>query len=122
MFKANKMEEDLKKEIYELGRCPDCGTDYSKFLMGPEGGGSQNVKCPNCKSEFYVCYPFPPGRVYRRMIVEKDCWNCFGLGFINDNGDTCFECDGTGILMEMETEDEARIRIEVNRLLFSNNA
>jgi len=39
------------------GKCPDCKS--SKILAGPEGPGSQNVLCDNCKTEFNM--PFIRG-------------------------------------------------------------
>lgn len=42
--------------------CPDCSSE--KFLEGPRGGLSVNVKCENRGSEFNVCMPFFMERIH----------------------------------------------------------
>lgn len=37
------------------GHCPDCGND--KFLLGPEGGLTQNIECSKCGNRFNYCPP-----------------------------------------------------------------
>ena len=44
--------------------CPDCSMDiYKHMLMGPEGGGSINVKCSFCGSYFNDMGPFGIERI-----------------------------------------------------------
>jgi hypothetical protein len=37
------------------GHCPDC--ENEKFLLGPEGGLTQNIKCSKCGNRFNYCPP-----------------------------------------------------------------
>lgn len=50
--------------------CPDCHGDM--FLMGPQGGCAQNIKCANkeCGSEFNVA-PFDGGWCGAPMIAAR---------------------------------------------------
>jgi hypothetical protein len=56
MKRTNKDGEHLTQDEHDFveknRRCPDCET--GQFLLGPEGGNSQNVRCdnPECGSEF----------------------------------------------------------------------
>ncbi len=47
--------QKLKDAFYPKPKCPDCGGE--KFLPGPRGGLSMNIKCanPDCGSEFNIC-------------------------------------------------------------------
>ena len=63
-------------ESLNINRCPDCGGE--KFLAGPEGGLSQNIKCANCGSEFNYCPPctvMPSGYAER---INSSWWWAFG--------------------------------------------
>ena len=46
-----------------VNTCPDCG---NSFLYGPTGGGSQNVACEHCGSEFNIMLPFGIERISDR--------------------------------------------------------
>ncbi len=58
-IRANTPREDEEQKLmdafYPKPKCPDCGE--GKFLPGPRGGLSMNIKCanPTCGSEFNVC-------------------------------------------------------------------
>jgi len=60
MFK-NLKEEEMK--IFRTGYCPDC--KIGKFLEGPSGGNSINVKCdnPKCGSTFNDGQPLSVQRI-----------------------------------------------------------
>jgi len=48
------------------GRCPDCcGV---KFLKGPEGGLTENIKCTGCGAAFNYC---PPCNVLPGGFAER---------------------------------------------------
>lgn len=52
-------EQALMGEYFTL--CPDCGS--GPLYGGPCGGGSQNVACMSCGSEFNVMMPFGVERI-----------------------------------------------------------
>jgi len=62
---TNDLTENELKSI-ESGYCPDCNS--TKFLHGPTGGWSENIRCKNCGSEFCFCPPFPTERLDRNDI------------------------------------------------------
>ncbi len=39
-----------ESKTLDKGECPDCGS--KKFLEGPRGGFSVNVRCESCGAEF----------------------------------------------------------------------
>ena len=52
---AETIPFDAIRLSLNAGQCPDCGG--KKFLAGPEGGLTQNIKCAACGSEFNFCPP-----------------------------------------------------------------
>jgi hypothetical protein len=46
-------EERMKKEFYKKGKLPCCGN--TKFIEGPSGGLSLNIKCAACGEWFNIC-------------------------------------------------------------------
>lgn len=54
-LKGTKKHYDSEK-LFKLiqKKCPDCGETPGRFLEGPHGGMSVNIKCENCGSEFNV--------------------------------------------------------------------
>jgi hypothetical protein len=61
---AEEEEQKLKDAFYPKPKCPDCGGE--KFLKGPRGCLSINIKCANpaCGSKFNIC---PPMRSIERI-------------------------------------------------------
>lgn len=58
------MIEDVTEEelaALKKNECPDCGE--SKWLMGPKGGHSQNVKCGGCGARFNIMPGFGAERI-----------------------------------------------------------
>lgn len=53
----------------DSGKCPNCGG--RKFLKGPQGGCSTNIKCGNCGFEFNYTPGFWAERI-DRSEVHKD--------------------------------------------------
>ncbi len=43
---------DAEVAALDDGRCPDCGRE--KFLEGPHGGLSVNIKCAGCGAKFNI--------------------------------------------------------------------
>lgn len=48
----------------QKGRCPFC--DGTRFLHGPCGAGSENIRCVGCGKEYYFSAPF------RSLILDRD--------------------------------------------------
>ncbi len=74
-LKTNKEIKPVGDPVFEALAvkhiCPDCGG--AEFLMGPQGGASQNVKCANdkCGSKFNLA-PFEDGKWFDTpMIAER---------------------------------------------------
>lgn len=62
------MTEKLTSEeiaALDKGQCPDCTN--TKFLDGPRGGFSQNIKCAWCGAKFNVV-PGVPGKFGKHRI------------------------------------------------------
>lgn len=49
---------DVEVAALDKGKCPDC--DGDKFLEGPHGGASVNIKCAKCGARFNIV-PGCPG-------------------------------------------------------------
>jgi len=51
-----EMDDEKVMELFlEHNGCPDCGSE--KFMEGPAGGMSQNVKCAGCGHWFNMALP-----------------------------------------------------------------
>ena len=53
---AKKQERSQEQFDYcriSKGRCPAC-TEPTRFLAGPRGGMSQNIKCEKCGQRFNI--------------------------------------------------------------------
>lgn len=58
-----EMDDDkLMKLFLEYNACPDCGSE--KFMEGPSGGGSTNVKCGGCGHWFNMALPLFIQRIH----------------------------------------------------------
>ena len=69
--RAKAPVDPLTDTLYNRKACPDCGGIV--FLMGPQGGFSQNIKCDNaeCGSEFCVG-PFEDGTWFGEpMLIQR---------------------------------------------------
>jgi len=55
---------DLKESLFGKKECPDC--KGKKFLEGPHGGLSVNIKCASCGSKFNIYPPFFAERIGKR--------------------------------------------------------
>lgn len=53
-------DEELQKMGEDQKKCCDCG---GSLLRGPQGGGSYNMACPDCGSEFNWIMPFGVERI-----------------------------------------------------------
>ena len=54
-IQADTIPFDAVRLALNAGHCPDCGG--KKFLAGPEGGLTQNIKCATCGAAFNYCPP-----------------------------------------------------------------
>lgn len=58
-----EMNDDKLKDLFlEHDACPDCGS--SKFMEGPSGGMSTNVKCRGCGHWFNLALPMFIERIH----------------------------------------------------------
>ena len=68
-FKPKQVVDPVFEALANQHVCPDCKGD--KFLMGPQGGMGQNVKCEGCGSEFNLA-PFEDGQwLVAPFIAER---------------------------------------------------
>jgi len=79
--------DPILEALGTLHICPDC--KGNTFIMGPQGGMSQNIKCENreCGSEFSVA-PFEDGQwldvpmmAKRTNRSEADSISLYGFGY-----------------------------------------
>ncbi len=66
---CEKIEMDDKKIIELFSKyeaCPDCGSD--KFMEGPSGGMSTNVKCSGCGHWYNLGLPL----FIQRIHIDKE--------------------------------------------------
>jgi hypothetical protein len=58
-----EMDEDKLMNLFmEYNACPDCGS--TKFMEGPSGGMSTNVKCAGCGHWFNMSLPVCIERIH----------------------------------------------------------
>ncbi|MCK5613097.1 hypothetical protein KAR91_65090 [Candidatus Pacearchaeota archaeon] len=55
-------EDELRKAFLDYNVCPDCGS--GKFMEGPSGGMSQNVKCVGCGHWYNLALPLFIERIH----------------------------------------------------------
>ena len=59
-------DRKIRNSFYGEGKCPDCGG--RRFLKGPQGGLSVNIKCSRCGSKFNIC---PEAKFIQRIGDQK---------------------------------------------------
>jgi hypothetical protein len=71
MSEPEFLTSDQIAAIADRGECPDC--KESGFLLGPEGGLTQNIMCVHCRTRFNYCppcYMVPTGYAQRLPKAE----------------------------------------------------
>jgi hypothetical protein len=72
-------------ESLSHGKCPDCGSQG--FMLGPQGGVSQNIECLGCGQCFNIA-PFLDGLINRHSLNASDGTSVEGgqrkAGWYND--------------------------------------
>ena len=60
----------FQESILNRGQCPFCHSD--RFLHGPRGGESENIRCLICCREFCLSYPFTS------ELIDRDDPSLYG--------------------------------------------